>query len=730
VTLAGVGGVGKTRLALQAAGEVVPRFREGAWLVELAPVRDPAGVADAVAAVFDLVPRAGLTTTEVLVEFLRAKELLLLLDNCEHVVWPAAALVEALERSCPHLWVLSTSREGLGIDGERMLAVPPLASPPAGAGFDALEEAAAVRLLVARAQAVKAEFALTPDNAEAIAGLCRRLDGVPLAIELAAARIGAMTPAELASRLDRRFEVLAGGRRGAVERHQTLRAAIDWSYDLLTDAQRRLLGRLSVFAGGCTLEAVEMVCTGAPVNARDVWELTAALVARSLVVAEDRGGSTRYRLLETIRQYGEDRLSEHDETDEFTRRHAQYFGALFGVVGDEHYAALGADMTFLVDEQDNVLRSMSWALDHGDLDLALRLYCRVPAASVQTGLGFFLPPEPVLSLPGAKAHPHYPVVLARAAEQAAYRGDLFVAARLADQAEEAEAQLGFPHNGLVEMYASTARAAVAMANGALHEAGELSQLAVDAARRLGLERSATVALSGAAAFYAFAGDADAAIPLATQALANARALGVPLITTRCLSALAAAIAEQDPTSAGALLEEFLQVRAAARYEATMDATQATFAAGRLRDRRLILEIAARAVPGLHWTNAWPQLGGVLNMVAWALTTSNPEAAALLQGAARRLARSGARDGATPATSSTTPSAERSYSRTGGVVVELRRAAARDLAATLGDDRLHQLRSDGEATGSDEIARRAIALIEEALRQAEDEDPAPSSTALK
>jgi predicted ATPase/class 3 adenylate cyclase len=728
VTLAGVGGVGKTRLALQAAAELVPRFREGAWLVELAPVRDPAGVADAVAAVFDLVPRAGLTTTEVLAEFLRAKELLLLLDNCEHVVEPAAALVEALERSCPHLWVLSTSREGLGTDGERMLAVPPLASPPRGAGLDVLEDAAAVRLFVARAQAVKAEFTLGPDNAEAVAGLCRRLDGVPLAIELAAARIGAMTPAELARRLEHRFEVLAGGRRGAVERHQTLRAAIDWSYDLLTDAQRRLLGRLSVFAGGCTLEAAETVCTGGPVGARDVWELVAALVARSLVVAEDRGGSTRYRLLETIRQYGEDRLSEHGDTDEFARRHAQYYGALFGEVADEPYW-LGGDMTFLAEEQDNVLRSMNWAIDHGDVDLALRLYCRVPDAGMQTGLGFSLAPDPVLGLPGAKAHALYPVALARAADQAARQGDLSVAARLADEAEEAGSQLGFPNKGLVDVWASTARASVAMANGSLHEAGELTEHAAAAARRLGL-KAATVALSGAAAFYAFAGDADAAIPLAAEALAGARALGIPAVTPRCLSALAAALAKQDPTSARALLEEFLQVRVAARYEAAMDATQATFAAGLLRDPLLVLEIAALAVPGLRWTNIWPQLGGVLNVVAWALTTSNPEAAAVLQGGARRLARSGAREGVPPAASSSIPSAERSNSRTAGVVVELRREAAQHLAATLGDDCLRRLRSDGEATSSDEIARRAIALIDEALRQAEDEDPAPSSTALK
>jgi predicted ATPase len=324
VTLTGVGGVGKTRLALQVAAEVLPRFADGAWLVELAPVRDPDGVPDAVAAVFEVTPRSGQSLLQALVEFLRGKQLLLVVDNCEHLLEPAATLIETLERACPRVAVLATSREGLGIDGERMLAVPSLVSPRAGASPEAVAEAAAVRLFVDRAQAVKAEFSVTSDNAAAVAQVCRRLDGVPLAIELAAARVQAMNPAELARRLEQRFEVLAGGKRGAVERHQTLRAAIDWSYELLSGAQQRLLARLTVFAAGCTLEAAEAVCASGAVEAGAVWELVAALVARSLVVAEDQGAETRYRLLETIRQYGEERLEEHGETAELRHRHAEY----------------------------------------------------------------------------------------------------------------------------------------------------------------------------------------------------------------------------------------------------------------------------------------------------------------------------------------------------------------------------------------------------------------------
>ena len=327
VTLTGVGGVGKTRLALQVAADAQPNFRDGAWWCELAPVRDRDGVTDAVAALFSVTPRAGETVEEAVVEFLRHKELLLVLDNCEHLLDPVAHLVNTLERSCPRLVVLATSREGLGVDGERILPTPSLSAPSADAGPQTMMEAEAVRLFVERATAAAAGFELSDENAAAVGQVCRRLDGVPLAIELAAARVPAMTPAELAERLDRRFQVLAGGRRGAVERHQTLRAAIDWSYELLSESEQRLLARLAVFAGGCTLDAAESVCGGDGIDRDLVFESLARLVAGSLVVAEDHGSQTRYRLLETIRQYGEERLGDAGEADALRTRHAGHYAA-------------------------------------------------------------------------------------------------------------------------------------------------------------------------------------------------------------------------------------------------------------------------------------------------------------------------------------------------------------------------------------------------------------------
>jgi predicted ATPase/class 3 adenylate cyclase len=305
VTLTGVGGVGKTRLALRTAAEELPRFREGAWLVELQAVRDPEAVPEAVAAVFRLADRAGVSTLEVLIEFLASKQLLLVLDNCEHLLDPVAELVEALERACAGVAVLATSREGLALEGERVVPVPALAAPATDANVATVAESEAVRLFVDRAAWVDPDFALTDSNIPAVAQLCRRLDGLPLAIELAAARIGALTPVELARRLDRRFDALAGGRRRAVQRHQTLRAAIDWSYQLCSEEERRLLARLAVFAGGCTEEAAEAVCSGDPLPSEAVFELLAGLVAKSLVVAQRDGSITRYRLLETIREFGE-----------------------------------------------------------------------------------------------------------------------------------------------------------------------------------------------------------------------------------------------------------------------------------------------------------------------------------------------------------------------------------------------------------------------------------------
>ena len=263
---------------------------------------------------------------DALVDFLRNKQLVLVLDNCEHLIGACAALASSVVERCVGVAILATSREGLAVAGERMIAVPSLNAPAPGDSLDIVAASGSVRLFVDRAVAVDAGFVLTAANADAVATVCRRLDGIPLAIELAAARVPTMSLPELVSRLDRRFRILAGGRRGAVERHQTLRAAIDWSYELLTRPHQVLLTRMSVFVGGCTLDAVEVVCSADPVDRDDVFDLLADLVARSLVAADHGGPVTRYRLLETIRQYGEERL-DPDEAEVLRGRHGEYYAA-------------------------------------------------------------------------------------------------------------------------------------------------------------------------------------------------------------------------------------------------------------------------------------------------------------------------------------------------------------------------------------------------------------------
>ncbi len=443
VTLTGPGGVGKTRLALQAAGQVSPRFGGGTWLSDLAPVRDVAGVEDAVAAVFSLAARAGHTTRDVMVEFLRGKQLLLLLDNCEHLLDGAAALARTLQRSCERLVILATSREGLGIEGERLVPVPTLGVPGADADLAAITEAEAVRLFAERADAVKPDFAVTDQNAAQVAAVVRRLDGIALAIELAAARVPAMTPAELARRLERSFGVLAAGRRGADPRHQTLRATIEWSFQLLTEPERRLLCRLAVFAGGCTLEAAETVCggDGTDPDTDIVFELLASLVARSLVVAEEHGPESRYRLLETIRQFSEERLGEAGEIERWRARHADYYASLLPRIRHQSHDP-GAEVLWarLSADQDNLLAAWSWAIDTGNVDIAFSMLTGFAPSEVRTSYLLLLPGEASLALPGATEHRGYALALAVSAVFASARSDRVGAEELCRRAAEANAR--------------------------------------------------------------------------------------------------------------------------------------------------------------------------------------------------------------------------------------------------------------------------------------------------
>jgi len=326
LTLTGPGGAGKTRLAIEAASALMAGYVAGVWFVALAAVSEPALVIQAIADVFGVREQEGTPLDDLVIRHVGEQSMLILLDNCEHLVDRCAAIALALLSGCPNLRIIATSRQSLRIPGEVVFRVPSLSIPDPVAGMNPADLATvdAVQLFVERAQAVSPTFAVTTDNAEAVARLCHHLDGLPLAIELAASRVAVLPVTAIADRLDDRFGLLVGGSRTALSRQQTLRATLDWSYNLLTDAQRRVLRALSVFVGGAPLEAAEFVCPGDGVGSSDVLGLLGELVEQSLVTLDDAAAEPRYRLLETVREYGRDRLIELGERSEIEGTHAAW----------------------------------------------------------------------------------------------------------------------------------------------------------------------------------------------------------------------------------------------------------------------------------------------------------------------------------------------------------------------------------------------------------------------
>lgn len=382
VTLTGVGGSGKTRLAIQVATDLIDHFHDGVWWVAFEALCDPTRVTQTIAATLGVRQAPPLPLEETLRAWLGERELLLVLDNCEHLVEPCAELVAALLRHCPRVRVLATSREPFRLAGEVMWQAPPLSLP--GAARSSVQhqvvgelarlafEYEAIRLFVERAAAVRRDFQLNDANTRAVIEICRRLDGIPLAIELAAARVNALTVHEIAARLDDRFRLLTDGSRAILPRQQTLRALIDWSFDLLAPAERALFCQLAVFAGGWTLRAAEAVCRAEPAGDGEpsILDLLARLIAKSLVISEPRGETTRYRMLETIREYARARLTEMDAVAE---RHAHFFLAHAEPIAAELKKRPQPELLDdLETEHENSLAALDWALAY-EPESALRL---------------------------------------------------------------------------------------------------------------------------------------------------------------------------------------------------------------------------------------------------------------------------------------------------------------------------------------------------------------------
>ena len=375
VTLTGSGGVGKTRLAIQVVAEVMKLFPDGLWFLDLAPLSDPTLVPQAIVTTLGLIEQGGRSPATILIDFLETRRALLILDNCEHLIQACAQLSETLLRSCPGLHILATSREALRIGGELPYRVPSLEFPQRDTEFnlDELSNMESVKLFTDRAQIALPGFALNPQNTLEIAHICQRLDGIPLAIELAAARTNVLTSGQILKRLDDRFTLLSGGLRTSLPRHQTLRATIEWSFSLLSEQERILFRRLAVFAGGWTLEAAEEVCSGNDIESKNVLDLLSELVNKSLVVVENLNGEIRYRRLETIRQYAREKLGVASEATLTRQRHLDCYVAL-AERAEPNLRAF--DMIVWLDrleaELDNIRVALAWAQEN-DIESQLRL---------------------------------------------------------------------------------------------------------------------------------------------------------------------------------------------------------------------------------------------------------------------------------------------------------------------------------------------------------------------
>lgn len=380
VTLTGVGGVGKTRLSIQVGVELLDQFMHGVWFVELAPISNPDALPAALLAIFRLSEQENKSGLEILQEYLQPKKLLIILDNCEHLIEAATHFALALLKNAPALKILATSREGLSISGEQIYQVPPLALPDLkqdNTGLAQLTQYEAVQLFIERASQASAKFQINNDNAPALAQICYRLDGLPLAIELAAARTRMMGLDQINARLDDRFRLLTGGSRTALPRQKTLLALIDWSYDLLSAPEQLLLQRVSVFVNGWTVEAALQVCSDDKLEGNAPFELLSNLIDKSLIQLDEHSDGARYRILETIRQYAHEKLLGSGESDHLRERHLAYFHA-FAEEAKQKLRTPAKRITVyqLQADLDNIRAALAWAFSEGrQPEVGLHLAC-------------------------------------------------------------------------------------------------------------------------------------------------------------------------------------------------------------------------------------------------------------------------------------------------------------------------------------------------------------------
>jgi predicted ATPase/class 3 adenylate cyclase len=693
VTLTGTGGVGKTRLAVQVAAELLPRFADGAWFCELAAAEDAETMAQVVATTLGCRQHPGLSLVESVVEYLRFRELLLVLDNCEQLLDDAGALADEVLHACPHVMVLATSREALDVPGERVVRVRSLDPPAPSATSDELAHSAAVRLFGDRSADAGVETAWDERQWAAVGEICRRVDGIPLAIELAAARTASMSPIDIASHLDERFRLLTGKRRGRVERHQTLRATVEWSYQLLDRDERTVFERLGVFAGSFDGPAAGAV---AGTDGLDTWEVTDALsrlVAKSMLGAETGpDGTTRYALNETLRQFARERLDEAGETDRWRRAHAEYYASW---AHDAGYGLTGPDdlrwMARLRAEIDNIRAAVGWSLDRDNAEereLGLRILAFLVEARGQVGLGLgAVAAQAVWAAEESRAELRVPV-LAIAAYHEWYQGEVERARALAQAAMQDGVMATTvnplaPHGGAVTFEMTAGNDARAL---------EITDHTLASLDSLNNPYAQTWILAGTATFDAMAGRFDRARSNAEQAMTRARQSGNRNLLASAYHGSAWALQRDDPAAALAAAEHYIDLHRQfdISHHAATSAVMA-LAGGlraRLGDNTGALEVLHEAVLVARDQGARPQLAAALD---WALSplrrAGQPGTAATFLGALTRGALAGVGN---------FPGVDNARART-----------LDGIRAGLGDEKTDELVNQGAAMSYDELVQYAI-----------------------
>jgi predicted ATPase/DNA-binding CsgD family transcriptional regulator len=542
LVLTGAGGTGKTRLALEVARDLLGAYPDGAWIAELAGLSEGALVAQAVSRALGVREQPGQPLIGTLAEALRDKEMLLVLDNCEHLVEAAAELVDALLNSCPTLRVLATSREALGVEGEARWPVPPLSVPDAQSPptVEELEGSEAARLFAERASQRRPGFALGPENAQAVAQICRKLDGIPLAIELAAARVGTLSAEQISERLEDSLKLLTGGGRVRMPRQQSLRGALDWSHGLLSEPERVLFRRLSVFAGGWTLEAAETVVSGEGVGEGDVLDLLSGLVDKSLVVAAEAPGESgaHYRMLEPVRQYALEKLEASGEAQEAMRRHAAFFVDLAERARPELRAERQVEwLDTLERENGNLRAALAWSIAN-DVELAARLgWALWPFWNIRNGhregQGWM---EPVLDRKEELPSPLRARALIAAGSMAYGQGADEVVKRCAQELMELSRSEGLdPH---AEAYARAGFGLVATARGDFEAANRHLEASLSIFHAAGEEGMAAQVQTWLSTVLLRQGDHERAEPGFEEGLALSRRIGDRLAMCQALFNLA------------------------------------------------------------------------------------------------------------------------------------------------------------------------------------------------